>query len=121
MQTIACASSMLTGEHLRSKLPAALLLCNLAQRAEYSGKVADLALLPLAAVLMESGPGWAQQLQLQVHVASAIKSLTENVLVSLLAPLMYCCCLCTSVEWCACGALKCHVYAICFGICCLSG
>ena len=73
---------MLAGDHARSKLPASMLLCNLAQRAEYSGKVADVALLPLASALMDAGPGWAQAQQMQLHAAMALNALVENVLVS---------------------------------------
>ena len=70
---------MLGSDHARSKLPAALLLSNLAQRGEYSGRVADGALLPLVACLMAAGPGWAQAQQLQAHAALAIKALIENI------------------------------------------
>lgn len=72
MQVITLAANMLMGEHARSRLPAALLLSNLAQRAEYSGKVADVALLSLSSILMETGPGWAQAQQLQVGVKLAL-------------------------------------------------
>ncbi|GAX80304.1 hypothetical protein CEUSTIGMA_g7742.t1 [Chlamydomonas eustigma] len=80
-KVISCAANMLMGDHARSKLPAASLLANLALRAEYSGRVADVALVPLASILKENGPGWAQTQQLQVQVATAIKSLIENIVV----------------------------------------
>lgn len=65
---ILAATAMLVGEHSRSRLPAATLLYILAQRAEYSIKIADSALMPLASVVMEdAGQGWAQAQQLKVR------------------------------------------------------
>jgi hypothetical protein len=40
-----------------------------------------MALVPLASILKESGPGWAQTQQLQLQVATAMKSLIENIVV----------------------------------------
>ena len=76
---IALSATMLVGSHARSRHPAAQFLSQLAQRPEYSAKVADLALIPLARALMEAGPGWSQSLQVQLLSANNIKALVENV------------------------------------------
>ena len=64
---ILAAVNKLVGEHARGRIPAATFLCNLAQRADVlSNKVADMALMPLASVLMENTQGWAQDRHLKV-------------------------------------------------------
>jgi len=78
-KVISSAAQLLMGEHSRSKQPASQLLSYLAHRAEYSSRVADLALPALMEALMDAGPGWAQARQTQYHAAAAIKSLIENV------------------------------------------
>lgn len=76
---ITLAAAMLVGDHARCKCPAANLLSLLAYRPEYSNKVADIALIPLARALMDKGPGWAQALQIQLICATTLKTLIENV------------------------------------------
>lgn len=78
-QVIVAANNLLSSEHARSKLPAAELLAHLAPRAEYSSKVADVALGTLALALMDAGPGWAGAQKVQHHAAQAIKALIENI------------------------------------------
>lgn len=78
-QVIVAANNLLASEHARSKLPAAELLAHLAPRAEYSSKVADVALGTLALALMDAGPGWAGAQKVQHHAAQAIKALIENI------------------------------------------
>lgn len=79
VQVIVAANNLLASDHARSKLPAVELLAHLAPRAEYSSKVADVALGTLALALMDAGPGWAGAQQVQHHAAQAIKALIENI------------------------------------------
>lgn len=66
---IAAAAAILTSDHARGKLPAVQLLRFCAGRAEYSSRVADVALAALVEVLKSEGtPGWGQMRQVGVDV-----------------------------------------------------
>ncbi|KAF5828330.1 armadillo-type protein [Dunaliella salina] len=72
--------ALMGGDHDRSRQPAAQFLAFLAQRPEYSARVADNALLLLLeGCKLGSVPGWGGARMTMLHCVTAIRSLIENV------------------------------------------